>query len=82
MLRILLTRVKVARGHLHAGGVKRKSLAKSLTGIGKHIVITQRAMTVASYRADSVDTASKVNPRLRILHIIQLARQKCANEGL
>ena len=48
--------------------------------VGKAIAITQRAMIVASYIADSVDTASKVNPWLHLLHIIQLARQMSANE--
>jgi hypothetical protein len=41
--------------------------------VGKAIAITQRAMIVASYIADSVDTASKINPELQILHIIQFA---------
>ena len=50
--------------------------------MAEHIVFTQRAMIVASYIADSVDTASKVNSRLQILHIIQFARQMIANEGL
>ena len=50
--------------------------------VGKAIAITQRAMIVASYIADSVDTASKVNAELQILHIIQFAKQMSANEGL
>ena len=54
----------------------------TLNIMGKRNAITQLAMIVASYIADSVDTASKVNPRLQILHIIQFARQRSANEGL
>ena len=37
-------------------------------------------MIVASWIADSVDAASKVNPELQILHIIQPAKQRSANE--
>ena len=39
-------------------------------------------MIVASYIADSVDAASKVNRRLQILHIMQFAKQLSANEDL
>ena len=39
-------------------------------------------MIVASYIAASVDTASKVNAELQILHIMQFAKQMSANEGL
>ena len=39
-------------------------------------------MIVASYIADSMDTASKINRELQILHIIQFARQMSANESL
>ena len=69
-------------GELHANGAKRRSLANTLSSIGKHIAITKRAMIVASYIADSVDTASKVNAELQILHIMQFAKQMSANEGL
>ena len=82
MLKALLKKLKVACQYLHAGGAKRRSLAKTLNSVGKAIAITQRAMIVASYIADSVDTASKVNPELQILHIIQFARQMSANESL
>ena len=37
------------------------------------------AKIVASQIADSVDAASKVNPELQILHIIQPAQQRSAN---
>ena len=39
-------------------------------------------MIVASYIADSVDAASKVNGRLHILHRLQFAKHLSANEGL
>ena len=51
-------------------------------GIGKQVAITQRAMIVACYIADSVELVSKLNVVLRFLHIIQLAWQKSANEKL
>ena len=67
---------------LHANGAKRRSLAKSLNSFGKQFAITQCAMIAASWIADSVDAASILKPRLQILHIIQLAKQNNANDGL
>ena len=54
----------------------------TLNSMRKENAITQLAMIVASYIADSVDTASKINRELQILHIIQFARQVSANESL
>ena len=49
-------------------------------GIGKQVAITQRAMIVACYIADSVDIVSKLNV---VVHFLQkLAGQRSANEGL
>ena len=71
-------------GFLHAGGAKRKSLAMTFNGIGigKQVAITQRAMIVACYIADSVDIVSKLHAVLHFLHVIQLAWQRSANEEL
>ena len=54
----------------------------TLNIMGKRSAITRLAMIVASYTADSVETASKVNPGKQILQLIQLAEQRSANEGL
>ena len=51
-------------------------------GIGKQVAIIQRAMNVVCYISDSVDIVSIVNPMLHFLHIIQLVRQRSANEFL
>ena len=53
-----------------------------MKNISKEIAITLRAIIVASWIANSVDAASKVNPGMQILHIIQVARQMSANESL
>ena len=54
----------------------------TLNIMGKRSAITRLAMIVASYTADSVETASKVNQGKQILQLIQLAEQRSANEGL
>ena len=50
--------------------------------MAEHIVFTQRAIIVASWIANSVDAASKVNAGRHFLHNIQLAKQMRANESL
>ena len=54
----------------------------TLNTMGKKNAITELAMIVASYIADSVDAASKLNPGMQILHIIQFAWQRSAVEDL
>jgi hypothetical protein len=52
-----------------------------LKRLRKQIAIAKHAIIVANWIAHSVDAASKVNPQLQILHIIQLAKEKSANEN-
>ena len=45
------------------------------------MAIAKRAIIVASSSANSVDAASRVNPELHFLQMIQLARQMSANKN-
>ena len=81
MMKALRGEHKLPCRRLNASGAKARSLAKILKNILKGIPITKRAMIVASYIANSVDAASKVNPGPHFLQRIQLARQLSANES-